>query len=362
MRSIFVIDRDMAHRELSHIRTMLVGLVDSGVQTTLALPEDMCHAQEALPGVTVLGYRDRGSPWTRSLRGKDLVARLGTIEPEKTVVHGIGGKAHMMAAELSHQIGSPVLLEVHSRESILRAVGIAKERSGDCLLLAPSPQLARATTAAGAAPASVRELPWGVMKNDNADTKSQSPTTGVVVTGSGNDNANWESVLRALAQIASRREDFVVLANAEAASVAGVGGLVRSLGLSPLFSRVPKLESDRQVVLLADIMVCPDAEGEHRSIVFDAMAAGMAIVAAEDSDIPALCDPKVVRVASGDVSEWTSAIEDLIENAGLRRELGQRAMAYVAEHHRPSRYVAGLVDAYGWMLGNDSIPMTGELS
>jgi hypothetical protein len=362
VRAIFVIDRDMSHRELSHILTMLVGLVDSGVQTTLAMPEDMCHEQSALPGVMVLGYRDRGAPWTRSLRSRDLVSRLGEIDPEQAVVHGLGGRSHLMSAEVSHQLGAPLILDVHSRETIPRAVGIARERSGECLLLAPSPQLARALTAAGAAPAAVRELAWGVMKNDYAERTDLNHATGVVVTGSGNSRGSWESVLRGLAQVASRREDFVVIADSSATGNAGVSGLVRSLGLSPLFSRIPKLEANRNVVLLADVLVCPDAEGEHRSIVFDAMAAGMAVVTAEDSDIPALCDSKIARVISGESTEWAGAIEELVEHPARRRELGLRAMAYVAEHHRPSRYVAGLVDAYGWMLGKDSIPMTGELS
>jgi len=322
----------------------------------------MCHEQPDLPGVTVLGYRDRGVPWTRNLRCRDLVSRLGDVDQETALVHGLGGKSHMIAAEVSHQLGTPVLLDVHSRETIPRAAGIARERSGECLLLTPSPQLARALTAAGAAPASVRELAWGVMKSDSTERPTTDHAIGIVLTGSGNNRASWESVLRGLAQIASKREDFVILADADAVRKSDISSLVSSLGLSPLFSRVPRLEADRQVVLLTDILVCPDAEGDHRSIVLDAMAAGMAVVAAEDSDIPALCDPKIARLISGEASEWASTIGSLIENSTQRHELGASAMAYVAEHHRPSRYVAGLVDAYGWMLGADSIPMTGELS
>lgn len=362
MRALLIVDRDFAHRELSHVKTILIGLVDTGVMPTVALPEDMRGELEQVPGATLIGYRDRGAVWTRGLRAREIADRLVLDEKKPFVVHAIGAKSHAIAAEVGHQISSTLVLDVHRRDSIPHAVGIIKERSGECMAIAPSAALARALVAEGATPASVREVTWGVMSRDADSNKPQVTTAGLVIAGSGQDRSAWESLVRALAQVASRREDFVILADSDATERSAISKLVSSLGLSPLYSRVPKLEANRDIILRADMLLLPDAEGVCRSIVLDAMAAGMTIVAAEDRDIPALSDHTIARLCSPEATEWASAIESLLEQPEMRKQLGDAARNYVSEHHRPSKYIASLVDAYEWLVGNDAIPIQSKKS
>ncbi len=62
-----------------------------------------------------------------------------------------------------------------------------------------------------------------------------------------------------------------------------------------------------------------DHDGEHRSIVLDAMA-GVTVVASEDRDVPVLCNPAVAQLVSGDPTEWAGAVESLLASEMNRQE------------------------------------------
>lgn len=326
----------------------------------VAMPEDMRHEIDQIPGATLLGYRDRGAVWTRTLRAREVVDQIDPDRKKPLIVHAIGLRGYHFAVELSHQLGAPLVLDVHSRDAVNRAAGIINERAGDCIGIAPSAALTRAIVAAGAAPAATREIPWGVMGADSHWDGTRSGAAGLVLAGSGNDRAAWEAVIRALAQVASRREDFVILADADATERSSISKTVSSLGLTPLYSRIPKLEADRDIVLQADILLLPEADGTMRSLVLDAMSAGMAVVTVEDQDIPVLCDHTIARICSPEATEWAGAVESLLMNREEQLSFGTAARAYVAEHHRPSKYIASLADAYEWLVGNDSIPIASK--
>jgi glycosyltransferase involved in cell wall biosynthesis len=67
--------------------------------------------------------------------------------------------------------------------------------------------------------------------------------------------------------------------------------------------------------------------------VIESGAAGCAVVASRQGDIPWLLDDgrAGVLVDTPDLSDWTQAIERLADDPGLRRQLGQAAQRYVLE-------------------------------
>lgn len=362
MRAILIIDRDFAHRELRLMRKVAIGLVDAGWRTILALPVDMTQRFADVPGVRVVGYRDRGVPWTRSLRAREIAEQTDDTSDEPGVVHAFGGRGFGIACDVARQLRCPLVLETHARALVPNAAAVLGECSSPGMALVPSPQISSALIAAGVPSASVREVSWGVSSRDARTDRDPSEVLGVVLAGTGSDPVVWEAAVRGLALVASRREDFVILADDVATQRAGIDKLVSSLGLSPLFSRIPQLEAERQLVLRADVMLWPDHDGEHRSIILDAMASGVAVVGTEDRDVPAMSDPSVAMLVAGDASEWAGAVEAMVSDQTRRRELGQRAHEYVAQHHRPSKHVSALLDAYEWMLGKDAVPLVRDES
>lgn len=360
MRVLLIVDRDFAHRELRLMRKVAIGLVDAGSRTLLALPADMKGRFADIPGVKIIGYRDRGVPWTRTLRAREIADEAGDPAGDPTIVHAFGGKAYGIASDLARLIGADLVLEVHAKALAQHAAGVLNDEMGDGMALAPSTTIVNALIAAGVPHASAREVPWGVSSRGVELARDPSEVLGIVLAGTGSDAETWDSVLRGLAQIASRREDFLILADDTASLRAGIDRLVSSIGLSPLYSRIPKIEAERDLVIRADIMIWPDHDAEHRSIILDAMASGVSIVATEDRDVPVLSDPSIARLVSGGAAEWAAAIETLIADPEERAALGRRAHESIAQNHRPSKHIAGLLDAYEWMLGKDAMAIAKE--
>ncbi len=357
MRVILLVDRDFTHRELRLVRKVAIGLVDAGWRTIVALPEDSLPRFDDVPGVQVIGYRDRGVPWTRNLRAREIADQFSVSADDPTVVHAFGSKAFGIATDVAKLLNAALVLEVHARSVVQRAVAVLNDEAGEGLAIAPCTTLVNALIAAGVPHASAREIPWGVTSRDVTLERENTEVLGIVLSGTGSDPQLWEAAIRGLALVASRREDFVILADDAAILRSGMDRLINSIGLSPLLSRIPRLEADRELVLRADIMLWPDHDGEHRSIVLDAMAWGVAVIATEDRDVPSLCDPSIAQLVSGDSAEWAGAIEALLADETKRREMGKRAHESIAQNHRPSKHIAGLIDAYEWMLGKDAIAL-----
>lgn len=342
------------------MRKVAIGLVDAGSRTIMALPADMTGRFADIPGVKIVGYRDRGVPWTRNLRARELADDAAESSTDPTVVHAFGGRSFGIAADVARFLGAELVLEVHARALAPQAASILNDELGSGMALAPSATLVNALVAAGVPHTSARELPWGVSSRGVELARDPAEVLGIVLAGTGNDAQAWDSALRGLAAVASRREDFLILADDTASLKAGIDRLVSSIGLSPLLSRIPKIEADRELVVRADLMLWPDHDAEHRSIILDAMASGVCVVATEDRDVPALCNPSIARLVSGDAAEWAGAVESLIASADERAQLGRRAHEYIGQNHRPSKHVAGLLDAYEWMLGKDAMSMVRE--
>jgi hypothetical protein len=358
MRSLILADGDLAVREAALLHRLVIGLLDAGVHVAVGVPERvLSHARPSL-GVEVLGYRLSGVVWTRALRARELLERFeaatAVSADDPAVVHAFGLGCVPMAVEVAQAAGASLVVDVTSRAMAQQVPGLVSGVPSH-VLLAGSGSLASLLTASGAVGSSIRERPWGV---SGSGGRRQPPRQGravsVVVGGAGRDRQRWHSAIRGLAAVAARWEEMTVFVDADASAAAGIGRLVGSLGMASMVSRVPDFESRRELVLQADILLWPERLGEVRSLVLDALACEMAVVAAEDPDVPALSRTGPARLVSGDSDELFAAVEPLVTDASARAELAASCRAYADQHHRAALHVTGVVDAYEWACGTAS--------
>src|SRR5690606_5421874 len=124
------------------------------------------------------------------------------------------------------------------------------------------------------------------------------------------------------------------------------------------FSLAPNLEGRREPVLRGDLLLLPEALGEHRSIALDAMAAGMAVVALADPYVGSLIDGRTAALVKEPGADlWAAALSPLLEAADAAHALGERAREFVRTERRASVHVASLVDGYEWLTSSQSLPM-----
>jgi glycosyltransferase involved in cell wall biosynthesis len=105
------------------------------------------------------------------------------------------------------------------------------------------------------------------------------------------------------------------------------------------------------------VLVCPEARGEQRTIVLDAMSHAMAIVAIRDPMVSYLKDGQTAHLVSRPApEEWATAIEVAVVDRAQAKQLGESARSYVAANHRVSTHVATVLDVYERVVSGESLP------
>ncbi|MEM9661480.1 MAG: hypothetical protein AAF937_04135 [Planctomycetota bacterium] len=350
MRCLLLTDSDIASRETALMHRLVIGLLDAGVHVAHAAPESVLSRLEPSLGVESLAYRLGGFSWTRPRRAAELLARFESVTEvsagDPGLVHVIGGGCLALGAEIARAGGLTLVIDAFAR-SIVPSVA---RRFGDRfegVVLAGSRPIADGLIAEGISGTAIREVRWGVPPADRASAKP-GETVSIVIGGRGDSARAWAACLRGIAEAAADSDAIAIFADADACDRAKVGPLVAALGLTPLFSRVPDFEARRDLIVRSDIMLWPEAIGETRSIVLDAMSHHMAVVAVADRDLPFLSAPGPVELVSGDQAAWSAAIHGLISDSGRREALGAEAAEYTKLHHRAAAHVGAVVDAYEW--------------
>lgn len=393
MRALILPDRDFLAREHALLRVLEVGLADEGYHVFHGVPATIHLApQDAgadAPGVfsTPITYADSGLPLTLAWRARALVNRVeeavvgepapaslagvgaGTMRapapagPILDVVHVFGEQAGPLGVQIARQTGARLVVEVFDAAGVPsaarllasaaaspRPVGVVGDEHLERLLKAVPSRASRS-------PATICLAPWGVhvpatAHDWRASASSRCPS--VALAGTGRDGTAVLAALEGLALVARVLPDLIILADAGLVHRAGVWRMAERLGLQHQLSVLPALEARRDLVLEADMLVVPEADGRQRTLLLDAMARGMLVVARADPAVACLRADETARLVQGDrgagapsATAWSSALLGLWQNPGTAASLAASARAYVKSSRLASGYVRALLEAYG---------------
>jgi len=369
MRALILADEFFASRERALLTRLEVGLADEGVRVIHAIP---LRSKADSPGGVfskVLTYAPKTFALTRPLAVRRLIGAIADLDGQEEagqidVVHVFGGSAWTLGAELAAELGAGLVLEVWRAGLVERALAVRAREDDPPLLIAPDEAIERAlrdaAAAAGLEP-TVRLAPWGVLTTGAGRTALQ-PDRAItaMVVGSGRDAAAFAAAFEGLARVVRRFPDMQVFCDAVAARRAGVWALARRLDLLRNVSLIQELEGRRDLLLHGDLLIQPDAHGEQRSIVLEAMAGGMVVVAARDAAVSILKDGQTARlVPSGDAEAWHRVLADVVDDPERSRRLAAAAHDFVKAHRRASDYVRAVLASYAWLTSEESIPFPG---
>ncbi|MEM7756432.1 MAG: glycosyltransferase [Planctomycetota bacterium] len=381
MRVLIIADAVFATREASMLGRLEVGLADDGVRPIIAIPAGtevpdqlgraapvIAYERSPLP----LGWRLAVQPFVRELR-----ERLDGPDPTLDVVHAFGGAAWRFGLEIARQTGAGLALEVWRTGLVDRLRGmkrlanngaqgsLAATREGTAtsssevplVFTAPDRVVERAIADTNV-DIPVVLAPWGVHANAEPRSVCTRDTIGVVLAGGGRDAHHAAAAFEGWARTDDPNRTMLLFADARLAERAQIWKLAGKLGVRDRVSLVDDLELRRDLALRADLMLHPDARGERRTLVLDAMAVGMPIVAASDPAADELIDGRTASIVrTPDAEAWHAAISALITNPESARSLGASALAYVREHHRASAHLAATIGAYERLTLAEQAPM-----
>lgn len=360
MRVLFIVDAVFAVRERPLISRLEVGLADEGVGVVLALPEKAVISTE----MDLLGdpvrYRLAGFALTRAIRARQFVRRLAPPgeSPGIDLIHAFGGASWSFAGEVASLLGVPVALEVWRGGLCERARAFRADGSLPVLLLAPGRAIERRLLAEGGG-GMVRLARWGgSVPPEPATPLREGQMAGIMLTGNGRDATGFAAAFDAAARLASSRDDVMIFIDGDAARQAGLWRRAQRQSVTDKLTLIDRMEERRDLVLRADIFVHPERLHEHRTLLLDAMAAGLPVVAAADDAVEALIDGRTaVIVPRPEPDAWEQALVGLLDDRPRARAIGAAAREYIRDGRRFTSYVASILDAYEWVTGSESTPI-----
>lgn len=375
MRAMILADAAFAVRERGLLSRIEVGLVDEGVRLIHAVPNSVAREQPGAAGgelfVRVVAYEDRGPGILRRLRDRRFaadLARLRDPDDERSidVIHVFGERAWATGVELAEALDAALAVEVWSAGLITRIARTRWPGGADrppVVFFAPDRAMETRLRDEVERPGAgvVRFTPWGVHTPATAhELLPPNRAPSAMIAGSGRDPEAWAAVLGALAAPGPQTK-LMIFADAEAVGPARAWPVVNRLGLTDRFTLTPSVEARRELTLQCDVLIMPEALGEHRSLMLDAMAAGVVVAAAADPMIGALIDGSTARVVERPNAErWSAALTGLLDNPDGARALAESARDHTRRNQRASAHVASVVDAYEWMTAGDTLPFGGS--
>lgn len=363
LTALLVADRLFATREQAMLARIEVGLADEGIRVLHALPEDvygLISDEAAARGIT---YRPRGPlPTLRVRAAAALEAALAQPvfgeggKARVDIIHAFGRDAWPIAAEIARQADAPLVLEVWraalgDRLSSVSRIG----RHGLPAVFTPDKAIERIITRT--APGRlVRVVPWGVhCPREPRPQRNPERACAIMIAGRGEDKYAVTECLAALGRLVETHNAMVFM-DAEAGRRAGAAQAARDHGFLDRFSLSPDLEGRREPVLRGDVLLLPEALGEHRSIALDAMASGMAVVALADPYVGSLIDGRTCALVKEPAADlWVEALAPLLAAPEAAHALGERAREFVRAERRASVHVASLLDGYEWLTSSQSL-------
>jgi hypothetical protein len=357
MRALILADEFFASRERAMLERLEVGLADEGVRVIHAIPDSLRDQPPGGVYSRVITYPSK-LPWfMRGLVAGRLAKELEQLDDEEgtgdlDLIHAFGGGAWDIGVELAKDLDALLVLEVWRSGLIDRARSIPRVAGRPPLLMAPDPAIERKLVASSGE-ATVRLALWGVHATDPPRRimgSGRAPSAMLV--GSGRDGPAFTAALEGLAMASRVRPDMLIFCDALAARRAGLWSLARKLGLLDRFSLIGEIESRRDLLIQGDLLIQPDAHGEQRSTLLEAMAAGLVVVAREDPMSSILQDGVTARlVKRGTAADWAATLESILTDIPAAQALGERAHEYVRVNRRASVQVRAVLAAYEWRLG-----------
>ena len=348
MHVLLLADGQFAEHERALLERIAAGLLGEGVRTTLALPRS-ARADFSMVSEPIR-YSNRGLIFTQRIRAQQVAARIvgGAADPRGmvSVVHVLGGGAWSMGLELAEIFQAALAMEIW-RGGLVDRVAALKPGATPVILIAPDRPIERALVETGQ-PLPIRVAPWGAYAPPRP-TAVLKPgrNASIVFCSSGRDTERVREAFAGVARVVAEREDVLLFVAESAARRAGLWAMAEKADILDRVSLMDRLEDRRDLVLRCDLIVYPDARHEQRTLLLDAMAHGLVVLAAPDPMVSVIQDgvtvvtPKAVNAAG-----WADVLTERLADPAGSVALGLSGRDYVRQHRRASGHIEALLDAY----------------
>lgn len=357
LNALLIADRSFATRERELLKRVQVGLADEGIRPLVAEPgTEGPHDHTGDVFLDWLEYEPPAPLASVGSRAARLISMIEDIHGDDSlpdVVHVWGEDAISIGAHIAHLLPTPIVVEVWAKRIIPRLKSLERRfvhqrGAGPLLWAAPSEAMLELINRAGAVSPS-RFLPWGVhTRPQKQRNKELRPTFALVA--SGTDPHAIASCVEGFEAADTEHEFLMLLDSSAVREHRIVWGAAQRADLLDRISIISEMESRRDLVLDADILLQPESKGEIRSVTLDALANGMVVVALRDEVSDALtCDSTIV-LDKGSASEWRESIQVALRQTRTLQDAGASGREFIRTKRSAARHINSMIDAYASLL------------
>ena len=349
-----IIDESRLGREQVLLQRLCTGFIEAGDRITAIgpedpegpfLPEDTTGA-DALQRIPVA---PRVPAWLRRSEARRLATMIESDPPD--LIYAMGDVAWRIGLEVARALQRPIVFDIWSAEQVGRVhhPGSLVQVAG---YVCPTEPIADAVRQR-VEPELVSVVPIGVIAPRKPREILTDPTSAVAVAiiGSGQDFSAYQSLLTGLSRLVREYPQTQVCLELRGPHEHEIWRQARRLDLLGHVSAIVDAAMHRALLTGCDILVSPERLGQSRSIMLQAMANGMPVIASADPYMDMLVpDETAIVVSSPEPSAWTAALSGLIDDPPAARALGASARQSVALNHRLSDHVVGLRQVFDQVL------------
>ena len=355
MHVLMIIDEERLAHEGPMLDRIGAGLIDEGIEVSRIVPDDLSaeQAEQIVSDVAFTAQIETPMAvplWMRGVRSQRLAAELGSATPD--VIQVVGQGAWKVGFDLAREIDRPVAIDVWSMELARRAPrGRSAARVGAYLV--PTKPIAKAVRQRRVDRELVSLVPLGVnvpgqSREVLADTSEQ---IALAIIGSGRDVAAYRALLTGLARLVRDFPQLQICMELRGPHEHDIWRHAHRLELLGHISAIRDAAPHATLIAGCDILVIPERFGEIRSLVLEAMAAGVPIIASEDPAFDALAPGETATVVREPAAEqWATELQRLFLQPDRARELGAAGRDLVTVRHRVQDQIAALVATFRKVL------------
>lgn len=355
MHIAMIMDAERLMREHLMLNRLAIGLLNDGVRLTRIVPdvlddETMGMGEERIALAPRIEVPMKVLPWLRRSRTARLIEAMGRNPPD--VVYCIGRGAWMVGLDMARALEKPAALGVWSAR-LLRRVPRGRAARHVSGYLASTNAIAEVLRGR-VDPDLVAVVPMGVAipaRQRDVFTDAEA-SLGIAVTGSGRDLPAYQAVLGGLKRIINEAPQAHVFLELRGPHAHDIWRIARQLEMLSHVSCIREASQHRPLVTRCDLMLVPERYGEPSSLLLEAMAYGMPIIAGDDPYLDMLVpDETAIVVRDPSAEEWARQIRRLTSDPSAARRLGQAAREIVSREHASTVQSKRLIETLNHIVG-----------
>lgn len=346
-----IVDQERLAHEGALVGRLVTAFLDRGMRVTRFLPRE---APEPDPPVDALrvDVNFDSALWMHGHRARALAHAIDRSIPD--VLFAIGRSAWAVGMQLAAEIERPVALDVWSA-ALARVVPRGRNAHHVGAYVAPTHALARVLETR-VDPALVAFVPPGVvLPPPPAPRSSRIALQSLAAIGSGRNLDWYSSLLRGLARMVTDVPALQIALELRGPREHDVWREAHRLELLHNISAIRDAAPLRDLITQCDVLVIAEPIGAMRSVILEALAHGMAVVAARDDELGLIDEHIGWIVESPDADRWTTALEATVESPERAWKRGLEARSRVAEQHRPVHQAGALESVFERMIDGESL-------